>query len=103
MMLYHYTSRRAYEMIEKSGVVLHAPGFLERFVAKLAAGELDKLLSFNSTYGAGLYLTDLDPQKCNVTIMRHCWQNVRKFEKVEYYIKYDVPDGVLNSAEIMSI
>jgi hypothetical protein len=97
MALYHYTSKPAYDIIIRTGSIKFCKDRVEKFFEKLQAGEFDKLLQFDSNFGAGLYLTDLDPSECNLKIQTHCWQtvNAHELQKVEYYIQIDPLECVL--------
>jgi len=49
----------------------------------------------DKAYGQGWYFTDRPPDKCDAWTVAYCWRNITVFEKVEYYLKFDIPDEIL--------
>ena len=52
--------------------------------------------TMDSSYGHGWYFTDREPATaCNAWTVAHCWRRLDIFNRVEYYLKFDVADHVL--------
>jgi hypothetical protein len=49
----------------------------------------------DAAYGMGWYFTDLDPSKCDAWTVAHCWRSLSVFDKVQYYLKFEIPDDVI--------
>lgn len=79
MMLYHYTSKVAFDEIQRTKLLNRS----------------DPWTTMDSSYGAGWYFTDLTPDKCHAWKVAHCWRNVTAFAKVECYLKFDIPENLL--------
>lgn len=74
MILYHYTTKEAYDTITQTG--------------KFAPSS--PLTTMDAAYGNGWYFTDLDPEKCDPLILSRCWNNVYVTGRIEYYLKFDI-------------
>lgn len=79
MILYHYTSRAAFDEIMRTKKVLAS----------------DPWTTMDVAYGHGWYFTDLAPDKCDAWTVAYCWRSLDVFNKVEFYLKFDVPDDIL--------
>lgn len=79
MILYHYTTKQSYEEIIRTGTI-HSS---------------NPWTTMDAAYGHGWYFTDLAPDKCDAWTVAHCWRSLSVFEKVEYYLKFDIPDAIL--------
>jgi hypothetical protein len=79
MILYHYTSKTSFDNIMQTKTILPS----------------DPWTTDDSSYGRGYYFTDLPPEHCDAWKVAHCWKSLSVFEKVEYYLKFDVPDAIL--------
>lgn len=81
MILYHYTSADNFRAITRSGL-LHAS---------------DPWTTMDAAYGHGWYFTDRPPDKCDAWTVAHCWRSLDVFQRVEYYLKFDIPDHLLKN------
>ncbi len=79
MILYHYTSKEAYDAIMRTNE-------LEKS---------DPWTTMDASYGQGWYFTDLAPDKCDAWTVAYCWRSISVFSKVKYYLKFDIPDSIL--------
>lgn len=79
MILYHYTSKSAFDQIISTGNLLPT----------------DPWTTMDKAYGHGWYFTDLAPDKCDAWTVAHCWRTVSEFGKVQCYLKFNIPDGLL--------
>ena len=79
MILYHYTSKDAFDQIIKTGNILPT----------------DPWTTMDKAYGHGWYFTDLAPDKCDAWTVAHCWRTVSEFVKVQCYLKFDIPEGLV--------
>ena len=79
MILYHYTSKTAFDEILRTNNIHPS----------------NPWTTMDATYGQGWYFTDLPPDKCDAWTVAHCWRNISVFDKVEYYLKFDIPDNIL--------
>jgi hypothetical protein len=78
MILYHYTSKTAFDQITATGNILPT----------------DPWTTMDKAYGYGWYFTDLEPDKCDAWTVAHCWRTVSEFTKVQCYLKFEIPDGL---------
>jgi len=78
MILYHYTSKSAFDEIVRTGKLLPT----------------DPWTTMDAAYGHGWYFTDLSPDKCDAWTVAYCWRSLSVFTRVEYYLKFDIPDGL---------
>jgi hypothetical protein len=78
MILYHYTSKAAFDQILKTGTILPT----------------DPWTTMDKAYGHGWYFTDLAPDKCDAWTVAHCWRAVTEFGKVQCYLKFEIPEGL---------
>jgi hypothetical protein len=76
MALYHYTTETRHANIMKSGRLLPSED-----------------TQYDSTYGAGWYLTDLSPSTCEKTLMQYCWQRTTLYQRVSHYLELGVEGG----------
>jgi hypothetical protein len=81
MILYHYTSKTAFDEIMRTKKIMSS----------------DPWTTMDASYGRGWYFTDLDPQKCDAWTVAYCWRSVAVFSKVEYYMKFDIPDDIIKN------
>ncbi len=79
MILYHYTSKDSFDKIMSTGKLLPT----------------DPWTTMDKAYGQGWYFTDLAPDQCDAWTVAHCWKTISEFGKVEYYLKYDIPDEIV--------
>jgi len=81
MILYHYTNKDSYESILKNKRLIPSNGFIQQ----------------DAAYGNGWYMTDKTPDECKGWTVAYCWQRVDHeiFGKVEYYLKFNVPDSLI--------
>jgi len=81
MILYHYTSKDSYVSMTNNKKWNPSNGFIQQ----------------DAAYGHGWYMTDIDPDKCHGWTVAYCWQRIDReiFEKVEYYLKFEVPDSMI--------
>ena len=79
MILYHYTSKTAFDQIVSTGKI----------------SPTDPWTTMDKAYGHGWYFTDLAPDKCDAWTVAHCWRTVSEFGKVQCYLKFDIPDELL--------
>ncbi|MFH1743732.1 MAG: HYD1 signature containing ADP-ribosyltransferase family protein [bacterium] len=79
MILYHYTSERAFNEIQRTKKIIPT----------------DPWTTMDAAYGHGWYFTDLTPDTCDAWTVAYCWRNAAVFNKVECYLKFDIPDGIL--------
>jgi uncharacterized protein (DUF39 family) len=79
MIYYHYTTKNSYEQIIKTNQIMMS----------------DPLTTMDASYGKGWYFTDLGPNNCNAWTAAHCWRSLNVFEKVEYYLEFDIPDNLI--------
>ncbi len=79
MILYHYTTKQSYDEIINSKTIRPS----------------NPWTTMDSAYGHGWYFTDFTPDKCDAWTVAHCWRSLSVFEKVEYYLKFDIPDDLL--------
>jgi hypothetical protein len=78
MILYHYTSKTAFDQIISTGNILPT----------------DPWTTMDKAYGNGWYFTDLAPDQCDAWTVAHCWRTVSEFGKVQCYLKFDIPVGL---------
>jgi len=78
MILYHYTSKIAFDQIIRTGEIMPT----------------DPWTTMDKAYGHGWYFTDLAPDNCNAWTVAHCWRTISEFSKVQCYMKFDIPDGL---------
>jgi len=78
MRLFHYTTEKRYYSI-------------------LNSGRLDPSIdrSVDATYGEGWYFTDLRPGTCEKAIMVSCWQKTTMFQRIRYYLEFDIDDALI--------
>lgn len=81
MIPYHYTSKAGFDAITRSGVL----------------NASDPWTTMDAAYGYGWYFTDHPPDKCDAWTVAHCWRRLDVFDRVEYYLKFDIPDHLLES------
>lgn len=81
MILYHYTSEANFDAIKSNGIM----------------NTSDPWTTLDAAYGHGWYFTDRPPDKCNAWTVAHCWRRLDVFNRVEYYLKFDIPDNLLKS------
>jgi len=86
MVVYHYTSKSSFDQILASGTLLRSSPALMRS---------NPWTTMDSAYGDGWYFTDLPPDKCDAWTVAHCWRSVSAFNKVENYLKFEIPEGIL--------
>ncbi len=55
----------------------------------------DPWTTMDKAYGHGWYFTDLDPNKCDAFTIAHCWRSSKAFKKIEYYLKFQIPDHLV--------
>ncbi len=79
MILYHYTSKAAFNQILATNTIQPT----------------DPWTTMDKAYGHGWYFTDLPPDKCDAWTVAYCWRSLSVFSKVECYLKFDVPDYTL--------
>jgi len=79
MKLYHYTTKFSYEQIIKTNTLMIS----------------DPFTTMDAAYGKGWYFTDQSPDKCNAWTVAYCWRSLKVFDKVEYYLEYEIPDYLL--------
>lgn len=79
MILYHYTSRKAFDEILRTSTILPS----------------DPWTTMDVAYGHGWYFTDLPPNQCDAWTVAYCWRSLSLFNRVEYYLKFDIPDNIL--------
>jgi hypothetical protein len=75
--LYHYTSKESYDLIVKTNTL----------------NSSDPWTTTDAAYGHGWYMTDLDPQKCDIAIALNCWKDIDALRKVEYFLQFEVDDS----------
>jgi hypothetical protein len=78
MILYHYTSKAAFDQIISTGKIRPT----------------DPWTTMDKAYGHGWYFTDLPPDKCDAWTVAHCWRTISEFTKVQCYLKFEIPDGL---------
>ncbi len=76
MILYHYTTKQSYDEIIRSNTIRPS----------------NPWITMDAAYGLGWYFTDLPPDKCDAWTIAYCWRSLSVFEKVEYYLKFEIPD-----------
>lgn len=74
--LFHYTSKESYDSIIKTKTL----------------NSSDPWTTTDAAYGHGWYMTDLDPQKCDIAIAINCWKDIDALRKVEYFLQFEVED-----------
>lgn len=79
MILYHYTSKTAFDEVMRTKKIMSS----------------DPWTTMDASYGRGWYFTDLDPKKCDAWRVAYCWRSLSLFNRVEYYLKFDIPDNIL--------
>jgi hypothetical protein len=79
MILYHYTSKESFDQILSSGTI----------------NASDPWTTMDAAYGHGWYFTDLAPDKCDAWTVAYCWRSLSVFQRVECYLKFDIPDDIL--------
>ncbi|MFC1461123.1 HYD1 signature containing ADP-ribosyltransferase family protein [Verrucomicrobiota bacterium] len=79
MILYHYTSKASFDDILRTTKILPSKPWT----------------TMDTSYGHGWYFTDLPPDKCDAWTVAYCWRSVSVFSKVECYLKFEIPDGIL--------
>lgn len=79
MILYHYTSKASFDAIIRTEKIQPS----------------DPWTTMDSSYGRGWYFTDMAPDKCNAWTVAHCWRSISAFSKVEFYLKFDIPEDLL--------
>jgi len=79
MILYHYTTKQSYDEIIRNNTIHPS----------------NPWTTMDAAYGHGWYFTDLPPDKCDAWTVAYCWRSLSVFEKVEYYLKFDIPDTPL--------
>lgn len=79
MILYHYTSAASFRNITTTGVL----------------NASDPWTTMDSAYGNGWYFTDRPPDQCDAWTVAHCWRTLKVFDRVEYYLKFEIPDNLL--------
>jgi hypothetical protein len=72
MIYYHYTTKEAYDEINRTGQFI--PSYFSR--------------ALDSTYGPGWYFTELTPEKTN-TELYQLWGGAEP-ERVKYYLQFDI-------------
>jgi len=78
MILYHYTSKAAYRNIMATGKIVAS----------------NPWTTMDSAYGSGWYFTDLEPTNCDAWTVAHCWRRLDVFDRVESYLKFEIPESV---------
>ena len=81
MIVYHYTSKQSFDEI--IGTNQFKPS--------------DPWTTMDARFGEGWYFTDLGPNTCDMAIMYHCWKDTSVLERVEYYLKFDIDNSILES------
>jgi len=81
MILYHYTSKTAFDEIMRTKKIMSS----------------DPWTTMDASYGHGWYFTDLDPKKCDAWTVAYCWRSLTVFSKVEYHMKFDIPDDIVEN------
>jgi len=79
MVLFHYTSKDSFNEILRTKKILAS----------------DPWTTMDAAYGHGWYFTDLAPNQCDAWTVAYCWRSLSVFNRVEYYMKFDIPDGSL--------
>jgi hypothetical protein len=78
MILYHYTSKKAFNEIVRTNKLIST----------------DPWTTMDAAYGHGWYFTDLAPDQCDAWTVAYCWRSISVFDKVECYLKFEIPDDV---------
>lgn len=78
MILYHYTSKAAFDEIIRTGDIKPT----------------DPWTTMDKAYGHGWYFTDIEPTHCYAWTVAYCWRDVSTsvFGKTEAYLKFEMPD-----------
>jgi len=79
MIVYHYTSKASFDEIMQSKEIRPS----------------DPWTTMDAAYGQGWYFTDLLPNNCDAWTAAHCWKSLAVFSKLEYYLKFEIPDDIL--------
>lgn len=79
MVLYHYTFKNAFDEIIRTNNILPS----------------DPWTTMDASYGRGYYFTDLPPDHCDAWKVAYCWRSVSVFSKVEYYLKFEIPNDII--------
>jgi hypothetical protein len=79
MILFHYTTKEAYTQILKTGELIQS----------------DQSTTMDAAFGTGCYFTDRKPDQCKAWTVAYCWRRQNVFERVEYYMEFDIPDHFL--------
>jgi len=72
MILFHYTDWQGYNGIKKDGLFPSIDTEIDAYA------------------GPGWYFTDLEPNECDLLIMKACWEKKVPIKKISYYFKYDI-------------
>lgn len=51
----------------------------------------------DAAYGIGFYFTDISPEKCRAWTVAYCWRSLNVFEKVECYLKFNIPNDIIQN------
>ncbi len=79
MILHHYTSMDAFNEITRTRTI----------------NASDPWTTMDAAYGRGWYFTDITPDKCRAWTVAYCWRRLDIFTRVEAYLKFDIPEEVL--------
>lgn len=79
MILYHYTTKAAFDEIMRTRNLLPT----------------EPWTTMDKAHGHGWYFTDLAPDKCDAWTVAYCWRSISEFGKVQCHLKFDIPDDIL--------
>jgi hypothetical protein len=82
MILYHYTTKSLFSEMTRS-----KNPFSKDFWKSMGGGQ------------DGWTFTDISPDNCNVLNLAFCQKNVYVFSKIECYLKFDVPENLVQKTE----
>ena len=84
MIVYHYTTKEAFDEIMKTKQFLPSSPWT----------------TMDSAYGTGWYFTDLDPNTCDIAVAYYCWRDTSQeaLKRVEYYLKFDIDSQILKNS-----
>ncbi len=80
MILYHYTTKASFDQIQATKTI----------------NPSDPWTTMDASFGRGWYFTDLAPSQCNAWTVAYCWRSLSVFNKVEAYLKFDIPGDAVS-------